>query len=309
VPRARVSFVAADQPGAAASGDPTTEKKKSKKKPRVFQQEGPLLITHQGLSGPAALRLSAFGAVELHGLNYRTLLKVHWAPQLGRTTEDVFQDLWRQSLIQPNRLVRTVCPLASAAPSASSPTPSVDRVDLPYDPAVDITGTSPLSAASSTASSSAAASPGAPAIPRRLWSSLVEASGLSDKTWAGASKKEVRALASLICETELRVEGRATYKDEFVTAGGVDLDEVDTRTMQSKVCPGLFVCGECTNVDGVTGGFNFMGCWYVPKLQASSLLVRFAGDASIAGPLVNTCFLQEHRIRRRHQCSGLRDGR
>jgi len=99
-------------------------------------------------------------------------------------------------------------------------------------------------------------------IPRRLWSALVLASGFSSETtWGNAPKKLVRKLASNLVACPLEFTGKGTFKDEFVTAGGVDLKEIDMKTMESKICPGLFFCGEVINVDGVTGGYNFMNCW------------------------------------------------
>ncbi len=99
-------------------------------------------------------------------------------------------------------------------------------------------------------------------IPRRLWSALVSKSGFeADTIWAEASKKKVGALARNIAEFSLDVTGKSIFKDEFVTAGGVTLKEITMKTMESKKCSGLFFCGEVIDVDGVTGGFNFMNCW------------------------------------------------
>jgi predicted Rossmann fold flavoprotein len=103
---------------------------------------------------------------------------------------------------------------------------------------------------------------GSSAIPKRLWASFCDHVGFSkDTTWAEAPKKKVRALACMISECELHVTGRGVFKEEFVTAGGVSLKDIDMRTMESRSCPGLFLCGEVIDVDGVTGGFNFMACW------------------------------------------------
>jgi predicted flavoprotein YhiN len=236
---ARVSFEVKEEAAATAEPSPSspasTNAGKRKKKPKRLEQEGPMLVTHHGLSGPAALRLSAFGAVELHRLKYQTQLNVHWAPTFG-SENDVFEELWKQTSLQPKKLVRTVCPLM-----LTDGVTSCEADDFTEDNKGTGTGS---------------------AIPKRLWSALVSASGLSDKAWAEASKKEVRDLARRIAETELAMTGKGTFKEEFVTAGGIDLNQVHTRTMQSKIVPGLFVCGECLNVDGVTGGFNFMNAWY-----------------------------------------------
>lgn len=187
-----------------------------KKKKKVLQQEGPLLITHHGVSGPATLRLSAFGAREFNQVNYRGDVLVHWAPELG-STQEIAAKLWASKTISPKKAVSTVCPLAIEDSSA---------------------------------------------IPRRLWASLVEESGFEkETTWNEAPKKKINALARMIGECVLDVTGKSVFKEEFVTAGGVSLREIDMKTMASKKCPGLFMCGEVIDVDGVTGGFNFMNCW------------------------------------------------
>jgi hypothetical protein len=99
-------------------------------------------------------------------------------------------------------------------------------------------------------------------IPRRLWSALVLNAGIEpDTLWGNVSKKLVRQLATNLVACPIDVTGKGTFKDEFVTAGGVSLKHMDMKRMESKIHPGLFVCGELLNVDGVTGGFNFMNCW------------------------------------------------
>lgn len=101
-----------------------------------------------------------------------------------------------------------------------------------------------------------------PVIPKRLWSALVQHSDIPpDTTWADASKAMIRSLANNLSAFPLRVTSKGIFKEEFVTAGGVNLKEVTMSRMESKVKPGLFMCGEVLDVDGVTGGFNFMGCW------------------------------------------------
>lgn len=181
-----------------------------------MEQEGPLLITHHGLSGPAALRLSAFGAREMHECKYRGNLQIHWAPELGRT-EEIADLLWQCTTIHPKRKVSTACPLVL--------------------------------------------SDGSYAIPKRLWARMVDSVEMGEKTWAEVSKKQVRKLAIQISEMEVEVTGKGTFKEEFVTAGGVSLKEINMKTMESKVCERLFLCGELIDVDGVTGGYNFMNCW------------------------------------------------
>lgn len=192
-------------------------KVEGKKKKKVIQQQGPLLLTHHGLSGPAVLRLSAFAAREFKNLNYRTDVFIHWAPEFG-SAQDIEERLWSMTSLSPKKSVASVCPL------------------------MDTDGTS--------------------VIPKRLWSAIVVESDIrKDATWAEISKKKIGTLSRNIAEFVVEVTGRGVFKEEFVTAGGVNLKDITMKTMESKVCPGVFFCGEIIDVDGVTGGFNFMNCW------------------------------------------------
>ena len=217
VPLARVSVsIPSETKNVANEESNTSTKKKQRiKKGKALVQEGPLLITHHGISGPATLRLSAFGARELNGMNYRGQVTINWDIQaLGSNAEHVLEELWKVTATNPKRAVSSVCPL---------------------------TGNT---------------------IPRRLWSAIVIDSGFTpESTWGMASKKLVRQLATNLVAYPLEFTGKGTFKEEFVTAGGVDLKEIDMKTMESKICPGLYFCGELINVDGVTGGYNFMNCW------------------------------------------------
>ncbi|CAJ1942266.1 unnamed protein product [Cylindrotheca closterium] len=221
VPTARITLSMTTISGGETNNisDPS-KKVKKKKKTTKLQQEGPLLITHHGLSGPAALRLSAFAAREFQEINYRTHITVHWDTGIGSNAEEVFEKLWQVTSSNPKRTVSSLCPIPNNQ------------------------------------------------IPRRLWSALVEYSGLGSNDsnpngilWGGAPKKLVRKLATNLVACPLEVTGKGTFKEEFVTAGGVSLEELEMKTMESKKCPGVFLCGELINVDGVTGGFNFMNCW------------------------------------------------
>lgn len=192
-------------------------KMEGKKKKKVIQQQGPLLFTHHGLSGPAVLRLSAFAAREFKELNYRTDITIHWAPEFG-SAQDIEDRLWSMTTLSPKKTVAAFCPL------------------------MDTTGTS--------------------VIPRRLWSAIVIQSDIDkDMTWAEISRKKIGTLSRNIAEFVVDVTGRGVFKEEFVTAGGVNLKDITMNTMESKVCPGVFFCGEVIDVDGITGGFNFMNCW------------------------------------------------
>ncbi|MCD8486436.1 MAG: aminoacetone oxidase family FAD-binding enzyme [Desertifilum sp.] len=174
-----------------------------------LEQTGPVLITHWGLSGPAVLKLSAWGARFLHEARYQTKLQIHWLPQYS-------QDTLRQMLGQ----VKNQIPQKQI--SANCPVP----------------------------------------IPRRLWQSLTANLGIdqSDR-WAGLSNKLLNQLIQELTQGEYEIQGKGVFKEEFVTCGGVNLKEVNFKTMESRCCPGLFFAGEILDIDGVTGGFNFQSAW------------------------------------------------
>jgi len=174
-----------------------------------LREQGPLLVTHTGFSGPAVLRLSAWGAGALHDLNYRFPLRVNWLPALN--AEQVSRVLNARRHSQPARLI----------------------VNLPL---------SPLSA--------------------RLWEQLVLAAGIPrDTRWASLTRAQTHALMQQLSRSEFQVTGKSLNKDEFVTCGGVRLAEVNFKTMESRLCPGLFFAGELLDIDGLTGGFNFQAAW------------------------------------------------
>ena len=175
------------------------------------QQNGPLLITHQGLSGPVVLRLSAWGARWLHERGYRAGLGINWVYPRG--TEAVLGDLQAYS----------------ADPARARQKPF--RRALYH-------------------------------LPQRLWQRLLEAARIAPAlNWADLSKVELRRLAEELSAGRYTLQGKGLFKDEFVTCGGVRLDEVDFKTMQSKRLPGLYFAGEALDVDGLTGGFNFQNAW------------------------------------------------
>jgi predicted Rossmann fold flavoprotein len=174
-----------------------------------LRERGALLLTHWGLSGPAVLRLSAWGARALHGCDYHFPLQINWLPHLNEEKLAAAFQTFRQS--QPAKFVVNT-PLAK--------------------------------------------------LPSRLWEQLVIASGLPRETrWAALSGGEQHRLMQQLLRTEFQVTGKSLNKDEFVTCGGVKLNEVDCKTMASKVCPGLFFAGEVLDIDGITGGFNFQAAW------------------------------------------------
>ncbi len=174
-----------------------------------LRERGPLLITHWGVSGPAILRLSAWGARELQARDYRFPLRVRWMPGLELARLEAEFQAWRRD--HPSRLVS----------------------NSPIDP-----------------------------LPSRLWEQLAAAAGIARTTqWTRLPREQRQTLAVLLLNTELPVSGKSMNKEEFVTCGGVRLREVDFRTMESRVCPRLFLAGELLDVDGVTGGFNFQAAW------------------------------------------------
>ena len=170
---------------------------------------GALLITHNGVSGPAILRLSAWGARILHAMDYEFLLRVNWTPAFKQEEIRARLQSFRQS--NPNRQVIN-SPLAS--------------------------------------------------LPARLWEQLVLGAGIDRETrWTTLSRANANALAHLLVRTELPVNGKSLNKEEFVTCGGVDLREIDFKTMESRVTPRLYFAGELLDIDGITGGFNFQAAW------------------------------------------------
>ena len=174
----------------------------------ALQAEGPLLITHKGLSGPAILRLSAWGARQLHPRNYDFSVGVNWTNQ---RTEDVVAELADLRQGQARRQ------LGSRA-----------YLDVPL----------------------------------RLWQYLVVRAGIpTEQQWAQLSRTQLRALATELTDGRYPVRGKATNKDEFTTAGGVDLREVDFRSFQSVHYPNLYLAGEVLDIDAITGGFNFQAAW------------------------------------------------
>ena len=171
-----------------------------------LQQTGPLLITHWGFSGPAALKLSAWGARLLHEKNYQVTLQVNWLSHLTR-----------EQLVGALKEIRSAQTLHRGETFG---------------------------------------------LARNLWIKLIEDSGVDlKKRWLELSHKEIFRIAEKLQADFYKVEGKTTYKSEFVTCGGIPLDEVNFKTMESKKCPGLYFAGEILDIDGVTGGFNFQSAW------------------------------------------------
>lgn len=173
-----------------------------------LRSNGPLLITHWGLSGPAILKLSAWGARDLAALQYRFSIRVNWILGKLEGTREELEDLKTED----------------------------GRKQVMANPQFGLAA--------------------------RLWKRLVQAAGIQEeKRWADLSKKEMQKLAEELTQGRFQVNGKSTFKEEFVTAGGVDLKEVDFKTFESKLFPGLYFAGEVLNIDAITGGFNFQAAW------------------------------------------------
>ncbi len=200
----------------------TVEKVQVKLVGSKLVEEGPLLITHWGMSGPAILKLSAWGARDLAVKNWQFGIVINWLPAYNeQTLKDKFQQV---------------------------------RFDIA---AQKISNRNPF------------------LLPQRLWDYLLQQSGVDENIrWADLPAKEQNKLIKNICAQEFSVNGKTTFKEEFVTSGGISLDEVDHASMQSKILPNLFFAGEVLNVDGVTGGFNFQNAWTTGWIAAKAIGVN-----------------------------------
>lgn len=184
-----------------------------------LETEGPLMITHWGMSGPAVLKASAWGARTLSDMDYTFTALISWLPK--HTEEKLRIEFNNQREEHPAKTVSGNCPFE---------------------------------------------------LPKRLWEYLLDKSGVPETTrWADLSKKQTNVLINHIINDDHRVKGKTTFKEEFVTCGGIALKEIDLGTMQSKVMPGLFFAGEVIDVDGITGGFNFQNAWSTAWLAAMNI--------------------------------------
>lgn len=174
-----------------------------------LEAQGPILITHWGLSGPAILKLSAWGAIGLHQKNYTFNIEVNWLNKKQRT---VFDLLTAYKKVNPKKQIALHTPFTD--------------------------------------------------ISKRLWQSLVEASTINTRlSWAQLSHKQQLNISLQLTQSIFKVTGKSTFKEEFVTAGGVDLKEINFKKFESKLHKNLFFAGEVLNIDAVTGGFNFQNAW------------------------------------------------
>lgn len=186
-----------------------------------LETEGPMMITHWGLSGPAVLKASAWGARILNDKDYNFTALISWLP---KHTEEKLKIVFNEQKEEnPSKLVFANCPLE---------------------------------------------------LPKRLWEFLLNKSGVSENTrWADLSKKNINQLSNNILNDEYKVKGKTTFKEEFVTCGGVSLKEIDLGTMQSKIVTGLYFAGEVIDVDGITGGFNFQNAWSTAWVAANNCIL------------------------------------
>lgn len=192
-----------------------------------YQAQGPLLITHWGLSGPGILKLSAWAARSLEQVNYQFSIKVNW---LGNDDfEDALNALKHMRDQHPKKSTSSHCPFGLVS---------------------------------------------------RLWSNMLVFVGIDQKNWADVSNKKMEELATVLTCHSFDVHGKSTFKDEFVTAGGVDLKSIHFKTMESKDFPDVFFAGEVLDIDAVTGGFNFQAAWTTAWIAAKSITERVHSQKS-----------------------------
>jgi predicted Rossmann fold flavoprotein len=187
--------------------------------------EGPLLITHWGMSGPAILKLSAWGARWIAEKNYQFAIIVRWAAD--REEEQLRAQLTQYQQEHRQRLIGNRNPLH---------------------------------------------------LPARLWEYLLTKIGIpTDKKWQDIGKTDINRLINILRNDTYQVSGKTTYKEEFVTCGGISLEDIDWADMQSKKVPNLYFAGEILDIDGITGGFNFQAAWttgYIAGTSAARSLIN-----------------------------------
>ena len=175
----------------------------------LFKEKGRILITHNGLSGPAILKLSAFASRKLYDSKYKASLQINWTDNTKESVQKIIRD-------HSNEYQR-----------------------------YKIFNKKPFNT-----------------IPRRLWISFLNQIDILPETkWSGLSKKEENKLTEFLINNSNLIIGKGPYGEEFVTSGGVSLDEINFKSMESRICDGLYFAGEILDIDGITGGFNFQNCW------------------------------------------------
>ena len=184
-----------------------------------LRADGPLLVTHWGVSGPAVLRLSSYAARHLSEADYRVPLAVNWT---GRREPEVLGELQSLMSRQPQKQLQTVRPFA---------------------------------------------------LPARLWEYLLQKTlgARAQNRWQNLNAKELNRLTNTLVNDQYTTSGRAAFRDEFVTCGGVALGSVNPATLESRHVPRLYFAGEVLDIDGVTGGFNFQAAWTTAYTVASAI--------------------------------------
>ncbi|WP_109098077.1 NAD(P)/FAD-dependent oxidoreductase [Aquimarina sp. AU58] len=184
-----------------------------------LSSEGPLLITHWGMSGPAILKLSAWGAIELNAYQYNFEIIVNWLQHYSQ--QEAFEGLKALKNQYSKQQISKYTQFE---------------------------------------------------LPKRLWQSLISASEIrNDTRWADVSKIKLKTLSEQLTQGVFMIKGKSTFKEEFVTAGGIDLKEVNFKTFESKKCHNLYFAGEVLNIDAITGGFNFQNAWTGAFIAAKAI--------------------------------------
>ncbi|MGE0090664.1 MAG: NAD(P)/FAD-dependent oxidoreductase [Bacteroidales bacterium] len=174
-----------------------------------IKSDGPLLITHWGMSGPVILKLSSFGARELSTMNYHFKIQLNWANE--QNNERVINDLNNIIDVHPNKIISNIRPYG---------------------------------------------------LQERLWLFLLDKIEIpTNKKWNELGKKGINKLTEVLTNDIYTVNGKSTYKEEFVTCGGVSLQSIDMNTMKSRTCKNLYFAGEVLDIDAITGGFNLQAAW------------------------------------------------
>ncbi|MEJ8756703.1 NAD(P)/FAD-dependent oxidoreductase [Pontibacter sp. H259] len=187
-----------------------------------LEYEGPLLITHWGYSGPAVLKLSAWGARIFHSQSYTFTALINWIPTYTEETLRAELQNYRQN--HPKKVVAT----------------------------------NPLFG-----------------LPQRLWKALTILADINPETkWAELPAKNTNKLVEALLRMSVEVKGKTTFKEEFVTCGGIDLSQVNMKTMESRLHPGLYFAGEVLDIDGITGGFNFQAAWTTGYLAGKAMAAQ-----------------------------------
>jgi len=184
-----------------------------------ISQDGPILITHRGVSGPAVIKLSSWAAQKLFHKDYRFTIEINW---LGASEDWTSTETIKNARVQYPKSSITKCPF-------------------------DI-------------------------IPKRLWQKILEIQNIPhDLTWSHLSRQQEERIWNGLVKFNLPVDGKTTNKEEFVTCGGVSLKEINFKTMESKKIERLYFAGECLDIDGVTGGFNFQSAWTTARIAAKHI--------------------------------------